>query len=146
MSHDGEYSVWFRTPRGEGTGIVYLVDGRITGGDCMFTYGGSYQFDDDRFTATLTTRRHADGPTTVFGVDEVEASLSGTFKGATAVCSGTAAHLPGLRFEARLFPSSNTEATPDPHRPSAKILSVPLPKPAERLPRAWRGLPAKAGA
>ena len=104
MNKDGEYSVWFRTSRGEGTEIVCLANGRISGGDCIFRYGGFYEFDEHEFTATLTTTRYAEGPTTVFGVDEVEAKITGRFKGATAVCSGTATQAPALRFEARLFP------------------------------------------
>jgi hypothetical protein len=104
MIRDGEYAVWFRTPHGEGTGIVYLANGRISGRDCMFTYSGTYELDEDRFTATLKTKRYAEGPTTVFGVDEVEAKLTGVFKGQTAVCSGTAEQAPGVRFEANLFP------------------------------------------
>ena len=58
MLKDGKYTAWFRTSHGEGTGIVQLADGKISGGDSVFTYSGSYQVDDDdRFTAALTTRR-----------------------------------------------------------------------------------------
>jgi hypothetical protein len=110
MIRDGEYAVWFRTPRGEGTGIVYLANGRISGRDCAFIYGGIYEINEDRFTATLTTKRYAEGPTTVFGVDEVEVKLTGIYKGHTAVCSGTAEQAPGVQFEATLFPSSEQPA------------------------------------
>jgi hypothetical protein len=55
MLRDGEYAAWFRTARGEGTGIVHLANGRISGGDCMFTYSGTYEVDDNSFTATLLT-------------------------------------------------------------------------------------------
>ena len=103
MLKDGKYTVWFRTPRGEGTGIVQLANGAISGGDSMFTYSGSYQIDDTRFTASLTTRRHAAGPPTVFGIDEVEVKLSGRSNGIMASCSGTAEQAPGVVFEATLF-------------------------------------------
>lgn len=80
----------------------------------MFTYGGSYQLDEDRFTAVLTTHRYADGPfTTVFGCDEVEAQLTGTFSGNRAVCSGTAKQAPSVLFEATLFLQQQEQA-PDP--------------------------------
>jgi T3SS negative regulator,GrlR len=129
MHRDGEYAVWFRTLHGEGTGIVFLDNGRITGGDSMFVYGGCYEFDGDRFTATLTTRRYAEGTTTVFGVDEVEARLTGTFKGATAVCSGVAEQAPGVRFEAMLFSQQQAdvpEVNRAPARPgAARLLKVP---------------------
>ena len=111
MQRDGRYAAWFRTPRGEGTGIVHLANGRISGGDATFTYGGSYQLDEDRFTAVLTTHRYADGPfTTVFGCDEVEAQLTGTFSGNRAVCSGTAKQAPGVLFEATLFLQQQEQA------------------------------------
>jgi hypothetical protein len=103
MLKDGKYAAWFRTSRGEGTGIVHLANGNISGGDSMFTYGGSYEIDEDRFTATLTTRRHSAGPPTVFGIDEVEVALTGTFNGRMASCSGTAEQAPGVVFEATLF-------------------------------------------
>jgi hypothetical protein len=80
MLKDGKYAAWFRTSRGEGTGIVLLANGKISGGDSMFAYSGSYQVDDDRITATLTTRRHAAGPPTVFGIDEVDVKLTGRFQ------------------------------------------------------------------
>src|SRR5437879_10465244 len=103
MLKDGQYAAWFRTSRGEGTGIVHLANGKISGGDSIFTYGGSYEIDEDRFTARLTTRRHAAGPHTVFGVDEVEVKLTGTFNGMMASCSGTAKQAAGVVFEATLF-------------------------------------------
>ena len=56
-------------PGGEGTAIIHLADGRISGGDSFFTYSGSYEIEDDRFTAELTTIRHAAGPPSLFGLD-----------------------------------------------------------------------------
>jgi len=40
MLKDGSYSAWFRTQRGEGTGIVELSAGKVTGGDAFFAYAG----------------------------------------------------------------------------------------------------------
>ncbi len=89
MLKEGKYAAWFRTAQAQGTGIVHLAEGRISGSDSFFTYDGSYQFDDDRrFTAVLTTRRHAEGPPTVFGLDEVEVELSGVYTGAASITSG----------------------------------------------------------
>ena len=117
MHRDGRYAAWFRTPRGEGTGIVHLANGRISGGDAFFTYSGSYQVDDDRFTAALKTTRYAEGPPTLFGLDEVEVELAGRFKGRLASCSGTAKQAPGLPFEATLIPRE--EQSPEPDRSRA---------------------------
>ena len=108
MMREGKYAAWFRTPRAQGTGIVHLAEGRISGGDSFFTYGGSYQFDDEqRFTAVLTTRRHAEGPPTVFGLDEVEVNLAGVCSGVTARCSGTAKQAPEVVFEVTLIYSQD---------------------------------------
>jgi hypothetical protein len=122
MHRDGRYAVWFRTPRGEGTGVVHLANGRISGGDSFFTYSGSYKVDDNHFTAALTTTRYAEGPPTLFGLDEVEVELAGTFKGRMASCSGAAKQAPGLPFTATLIASE--DASPEPDRNRAGHLAV----------------------
>jgi hypothetical protein len=116
MHRDGRYAVWFRTPRGEGTAIVHLANGRISGGDSFFTYSGAYEVDDDRFTAALTTTRHTAGPPTLFGFDEVEVEVAGSFKGRMASCSGTAKQAPGLPLEVTLIASEDPSPAPDGNR------------------------------
>jgi len=128
MLRDGRYAAWFRTSQGEGTGIVHLANGRISGGDSIFSYGGSYEVDGDRFTAALTTRRHAAGPTTVFGIDEVEVRLTGKVNGITASCSGTAEQAPGVAFEATLFLGQNQSPEPDRKRATLNFDASKLPK------------------
>lgn len=126
MLIDGEYVVWFRTPRGEGTARVCLANGKLSGRDSFFSYSGSYEIDGDRFTATLTTRRHTDGPTTVFGVDEVEVELTGTIKGTIAWCCGMSEQAPGLPFEATLFLSQEAPPVPEVKRPTTgKVAKLP---------------------
>jgi hypothetical protein len=129
MSRDGTYTAWFRTARGQGTAIVHLGDGRISGGDSFFNYGGTYDIAGEHFTATLTTKRFADGPTTVFGLDEVELKLAGVFKGTIARCNGTSAQAPDLRFEATLFlRQEQPAAPPQAPRPSSPFNLAKLPK------------------
>jgi hypothetical protein len=103
MLRDGEYAAWFKTPRGEGIGIVHLANGEITGGDNVSNYSGWYKVEEDRFTAVLTTRRHTVGPPSVFDVDEVELRLSGKSTGVTASCTGTATQAPDMPFQATLI-------------------------------------------
>ena len=112
MHRDGRYAVWFRTSRGEGTGIVHVADGIISGGDSFFTYSGSYEVDDGRFTAALNITRHAAGPPTLFGLDEVELELAGKFSGRMASCSGAARQAPDMSFEATLIPSEDVSPAP----------------------------------
>ncbi len=127
MLRDGKYAAWFRTARGQGTGIVHLADGRISGCDSFFVYGGSYCVEANTFTAKLTVRRCAEGPQNVFGLDEIEVSLTGECNGAVATCSGTAERAPDLPFEATLI-YSQEETAPPPARCAVVKLR------AERLP------------
>jgi len=143
MLKEGKYAAWFRTAQAQGTGIVHLAEGRISGSDSFFTYDGSYQFDDDRrFTAVLTTRRHAEGPPTVFGLDEVEVELSGVYTGAMATCSGTARQAPGVNFEATLI-YSQEDAPAGATRSGIVRLNDRLPKGIDSRSRP-RHLPASA--
>lgn len=109
MVKDGNYVVWFRAPRGQGTGHVHLSEGKISGGDAFINYGGSYEVDEDRFTATIKTKRHTAGQPTVFGIDEVELKLAGIWKDTMAICSGSVEQIPGMVFEATLIFSRRSE-------------------------------------
>jgi len=111
MLRDGKYAAWFRTSRGQGTGIVHLVDGTISGCDSFFTYGGSYRVDENGFTADLRIRRYADGPQSVFRLDEVEVSVAGMCNGWMATCSGTSKRAPDLPLEVTLIYDQD-EASP----------------------------------
>jgi hypothetical protein len=128
MLRDGKYLAWFRTARGEGTGIVHLCNGRIAGGDAVITYGGTYEVDGDRFVATLTSRRHAAGQPSVFGVDEVELKLTGRSNGTIATCSGAVDEVPGMVFEATLILSQDPP-------PQTEKLRRPIAFNADKLPK-----------
>ena len=132
MLANGNYSAWFRTPNGDGTAIVTLSDGTITGGDSFFEYSGSYEQNGDRLTATVRTRRLCDGPPAVFGIDEVVLKLEGRCHGAIAVCAGTAEQAPGVSCEVTLIPCRE-----DPSR-EAEPIYRPMPSDATKLPKAPR--------
>ena len=130
MLANGKYSAWFRTPNGDGTAIVTLSDGTITGGDSFFDYSGSYEQNGDRLTATVRTRRVCDGPPAVFGIDEVVLKLEGRCRGEMAVCAGTAEQAPGVGIEVTLIPSRED--------PSEEVEPIyrPMPFDATKLPKA----------
>ncbi|PWT85954.1 hypothetical protein ACRQ5Q_33240 [Bradyrhizobium sp. PMVTL-01] len=128
MLRDGKYAAWFRTPRGQGTGLVDLTDGRISGSDSFFTYGGSYRVDDERFSAVLTVNRHSDGPPNVFGPDRVEVDLSGVCNGLLATCTGTAREAPDVKFEATLIYSQENAPASDARCAVVKLNADKLPK------------------
>jgi hypothetical protein len=103
MLRNGSYSAWFRTPLGEGTGVVTLTDGEMTGGDTVMSYTGSYTQAGDDFAADIATKRHTPGQLSVFGIDEVDLTLVGKSTGTAASCRGTSRQAPGMTFEATII-------------------------------------------
>jgi hypothetical protein len=103
MLRNGTYSAWYRTPLREGTGIVELSDGKLTGGDTVIAYSGTYFQNGDKFSASITTRRHSPGQPSIFGIDNFDLTVTGTSTPTTAACSGTAKQAPDLAFEAILI-------------------------------------------
>jgi hypothetical protein len=103
MLQNAKYSVWFRTPEGEGTGVISLMDGEVSGGDNISSYTGTYVQDDDKFVATIAVERHTQGPPSVFGVDNVDLTISGKSTPTTASCFGTAKQAPATIFQATLI-------------------------------------------
>jgi hypothetical protein len=130
MLANGKYSAWFRTPNGDGTAIVTLSDGTITGGDSFFEYSGSYEQNGDRLTATVRTRRVCDGPPSVFGIDEIVLKLEGRLQGEMVVCAGTAEQASGVSVEVTLISSRE-----DPSRETEPVYR-PTPFDATKLPKA----------
>src|SRR3984957_2988896 len=107
MLRNGSYSAWFRTSQAEGIGIVVLKDSKLTGGDTVLAYTGTYFQNGDRFSASVTTQRHTAGQPSVFGIDNVNLTLTGKSTPTTASCIGTAKQAPGLIFEATLIPMAD---------------------------------------
>jgi hypothetical protein len=101
---EGRYSVWFRTPVGEGAGVVeFGPGGKLSGGDTTFSYIGDWEQDRDRFKAALTAKRTSPGPPGVFGRDEIDILVSGYSDGGASVsCTGFAKQAPGLKLEVTL--------------------------------------------
>jgi hypothetical protein len=136
MLKDGTYAAWFKTPHGQGTGIVHVAHGRIWGRDGVMTYDGTCEVNGDRFTATVATKRHTEGLPTVFGDDlELELKLEGTSAGKVATYVGRAEQFPGVILEGTLIFS-------EPHQARAAETKVPTPRfdPAKlpRLPKRSR--------
>ena len=101
----GKYSVWFKTPIGEGAGVADLgADGKLGGGDTTFAYTGHWEQTGERFKAAISARRIAPGPPGVFGMDELDITLIGhSDAGAAVSCTGFAKQAPGLKLEVTLI-------------------------------------------
>jgi hypothetical protein len=102
---EGKYSIWFRTPIGEGAGVVeFLPNGELRGGDTTFSYTGSWKQHGERFKAAISAKRTAPGPSGVFGRDEIDITVTGrSDDGVTASCTGFAKQSPGLKLEVTLI-------------------------------------------
>jgi hypothetical protein len=115
--------------QGEGTGVIELNDGKVTGGDTVLAYTGSYVLDGDEFTAFIATERHTPGQPSIFGIgiDVINLTLTGTFTPTTASCTGTAKQAPGLAFEATLIPiADQPKPLPRaPTRPRSPVSVIP---------------------
>ena len=108
MVKDGRYSVWFKTPVGEGGGDGAWPPWRSHRGDTSFAYVGNWEQDGKRFKATLSATRIAPGPPGVFGMDEIDITLAGySDGGASAACTGFAKQSPGLKLEIMLVRLNN---------------------------------------
>ncbi len=101
MIIEGKYSVWFKTPVGEGAGVVQLgADGGLSGGDTTFAYTGTWKQEGHRFKADILARRIAPGPPGVFGMDEIDIAIAGHAEGGGSTsCTGFAKQSPGLKLE-----------------------------------------------
>ena len=128
MLKDGTYAAWFKTPLGEGTGIAHVADGRIWGRDSIMSYSGACQTDGDRFTATVTIKRHTVGHETVFGADDLTLRLEGTCPDRIATYTGMADQVPGVLLEGRLIFSEQQPATLEPAGPIRPLDLARLPK------------------
>jgi hypothetical protein len=124
-----------RPPLGQGTGIAHVADGKIWGRDGVMTYSGSVEVDGDRFTATVTTKRHTERQPTVFGSDdELKLTLEGTCPGKIARYIGTAEQFPGVLLEGTLILSEEQSPRPAANEPISKFDPAKLPK----LPKRFR--------
>jgi hypothetical protein len=97
----GKFSVWFKTPIGEGAGVVeFGPDGKLSGGDTTYSYAGNWTQEGERFRATLSAKRITPRPPGVFGMDEIDIVLTGhSYDGASISCTGFAK---GLKFVVEL--------------------------------------------
>lgn len=63
-----------------GSGVVYLHNGILSGGDNTFYYSGKYELDQDRIAATATIKRHTSipGSRSIFVTETADVKLKGS--------------------------------------------------------------------
>ncbi|MCS3726567.1 hypothetical protein [Bradyrhizobium betae] len=129
MLKDGTYAAWYKMPLDQGTGIVHLADGQIWGRDSLMTYHGFCKVDGDRFTATVSTKRHTDGRATVFGVnDELTLDIEGTCPGKIATYTATTGQAPGIVLHGTLILAERPSPVPERPAPAPAFNPDKLPK------------------
>ena len=100
--------MWFKTPIGEGAGVVeFGPEGKLSGGDSRFAYDGNWTQEGERFEAALSAKRVAPGPPGVFGRDNIDIVVTGEFDGgASVLCTGFAKQSPAIELEVVLIPAA----------------------------------------
>lgn len=103
---DGFYLVQFGTPQGEGTGVAYLTDGKLYGGDSMMAYVGKFREKDGKANAAVRVFQHSspEDMDSVLGVTSATLDLSGPVTGETAELTGNAPQAPGVTLSVTLKP------------------------------------------
>jgi hypothetical protein len=106
VMQNGVYAVRFAGELGiAGSGVCYVEDGRIRGGDSGFAYIGTYKEAEGRVSATLRVVQHTPGVDSVFGGQggegwqSVEVKLLGRSENAGFSLVGSPAHMPKFRLE-----------------------------------------------
>jgi hypothetical protein len=101
----GKYSVWFKTPIGEGAGMAeFFADGTFKGIDSSFAYTGTWNPNAERLHAKLSAWRTTPGPPSLLGVDDVDLTVTEyASDGESVMCTGFARQSPGLRMEITLM-------------------------------------------
>ncbi|PAL22345.1 GrlR family regulatory protein [Sphingopyxis sp. GW247-27LB] len=103
---DGFYKVQFGTPLGEGSGVAYLTDGKIYGGDSMMAYAGTYAVNGDQLTTEVNVFTHTNQPgmESTLGVNSATLQLSGQADGNGASLVGSAPQAPHVQLTLKLYP------------------------------------------
>ena len=102
--NEGLYSGEFETPFGRGTGVLYISDGAIHGGNSALYYIGKYQADGSTFKSTLHTKRYAKNVdiASVFGMDDITIEIEGVIDGDTISIDGVAEEVPDMQMRGKL--------------------------------------------
>jgi hypothetical protein len=100
----GLYKVQFHTVHGTGSGVIYVIDGKLRGGNSAFAFVGSYSGQGDSIQVRIATERHNDDPSfkPLFGTDRITLTLRGKDEGHIVDFEGTALQLPGVVFKATM--------------------------------------------
>ena len=100
----GLYKLEFHTVHGTGSGVIYVIDGKLRGGNSAFAFVGSYSGQGDAIQVKIATERHNDDPSfkPLFGTDRITLTLKGKDSGSMIDFEGTALQLPGVVFRSTM--------------------------------------------
>lgn len=125
---EGLYKIAFETEKASKTGVVFLQDGRLWGGDGGLAFFGTYTLAGKHLTATVHTSRHTDGVPSAFGLDVVQVEITGEAGDEYAELQGRSPQAPELSFRARLILLKSTERrTGEARKQTASRWTTPPP-------------------
>ena len=101
---DGLYTIRFRTPLDDASGVVVVIGDTVYGGDTgMYYFGKLARLSDGKVSVNVEIRRHNEATHSVFGdFDGFKMTLTGFPHGEEWKMEGRADAAPSLRFEATL--------------------------------------------
>lgn len=116
---EGLYKIAFETEKASKTGVVFMQDGQVWGGDSGLAFFGSYTLTGKHLTATVHTSRHTEGVPSAFGLDVVQVEITGEAGDESAELQGRSPQAPDLSFRARLILLKSAGKRAGESRPSA---------------------------
>ena len=102
---NGLYKVEMHTAHGSRSGVLYVYDGKMMGGNSAFAFIGTYQESASGVVSVdISTLRHNDDPNfqPLFKTDKITLSLKGRQQGEQYFFEGGAAQLPGIAFRSAM--------------------------------------------
>jgi hypothetical protein len=88
-----------------GGGVVFLQEGKVTGGDNAYFYSGAYSLIENAFSATVAVKPFIQGVASVFNTvdQEFTLELTGSLEGQDRlVAQGQRKDMPGVTFGVKL--------------------------------------------
>jgi len=103
---EGLWTAVFNARGISGAGVIYLANGQALGGDSLYYYKGSYEFDEatGRLQANLKATAFVAGAIPVFGIpaSSFNLNINGVVSGDTATATGIVSEIPTVRMQINL--------------------------------------------
>ena len=101
---EGLYAGEFETPFGLGTGVLYLADGKVHGGNSALSYIGEYKLEGNSIKLKIHAKRYAPHViiASVFGMDDLTIFIEGVITDTKIKIDGVAEEIPDMQMQGLL--------------------------------------------